>query len=126
MIDSDLAYLGPEESQGIQRMVVDVRDSAYFTHYNMDTVVKMVQLKELDIMMDDGMLYGRGRVQMLNQDFEDARREHPGWVCPRVRMLKRLAGDTLSEIEGGALVPGWKEGDPVPWESEEPAEEEEE
>lgn len=83
---------------------------------------------ELDILMEDGMLYGRGRggtfSQMLNEDFEDARREHPGWVCPRVRMLRRWVGDTLSEIEGGALIPGWKEGDPVPWEFEEPAEEE--
>ncbi|TVY80451.1 hypothetical protein LSUE1_G007807 [Lachnellula suecica] len=47
--DGTLEYIKPLELQSIQRMIMEVKDCAYFTTFHLDTVQKMQSLKELEI-----------------------------------------------------------------------------
>jgi hypothetical protein len=112
--DSVLEYMGEEEVQRVQRMILDVRDSEYFGHFHMDVIKRMSKLMEVSLLAQDGQLqnwYRAGRfVERLVGDFEEGRYSDPGWECPRVRILNKNTGEELRVFAGGALIPGYKPG----------------
>ena len=55
--DTLLVYLGELELNGLQNIVLDVKDCGYFGHFNMDIVKKMKYLKKLDLWGDKGVTY---------------------------------------------------------------------
>ncbi|PBP15935.1 hypothetical protein BUE80_DR013289 [Diplocarpon rosae] len=77
----------------------------------------MARLTALDLYTDEGDLtsWRGGNLRMLTADFEGARKNDPGWTCPRVRIIHRETGTAMGAIERGALAPGWKAGDPNPF-----------
>jgi hypothetical protein len=113
-MDNLLEYIGEKEINGVQRMVLEIKDAAYFGFFHMDVLKQMVKLKELDLLMQDGEIHSRNRgrryVGTVTDDFAHARYKDPGWVCPRVRILDTDTKEELTVIAGGALLPGWKEG----------------
>jgi len=94
-------------------MTLDVRDVAYFGHFNMDILMRMENLQELDLLTQQGQRYNYSidLIARLAGDFEDVRHSNPGWECPRVKILERDTKNELKVIAGGALIPGWKYGD---------------
>lgn len=135
MVDSNLAYLGNLELQGLHKVNVKVSDHTYFGHYNMDKIVQMVALRRIDITTEDNVdcvnqdpaitayCVIRGRVITTSalvypswpimRDFLERKIEDPGWRSPTVQVLDRH-GNVLYGLDGGALISGWKAGDPVP------------
>lgn len=114
--DSMLEYIGKEEIATIQRLVLEVKDVAYFGHFCMDTLKSMPKLTELELLSPEGDTYSwsrGGRVQLyetLDRDFREAKYNDPAWECPRVTILNKNTGEVWAVIEAGALIPGWKEG----------------
>lgn len=108
--DTVLPYLAETELQGIKTLILDVKDAAYFAHFNMASVKRMRGLKTVDIFADKGLHQGyRTYYEQLMGDFEDAREIDPGWECPKVTIRKRGTNTVVGNIEGGALIPGWVE-----------------
>jgi len=92
----------------VQRMILEVKDAAYFGHFHLDVLMRMGNLRELDLLVqDDVFSWNRERRYMdsLIGDFELAKEKYPGWECPRVRILDRNTGNELSVIPGGAAPP---------------------
>jgi hypothetical protein len=114
--DNVLEYIGKLEINGIRRLVLEVRDVAYFGHFCMDVLKSMSKLKELGLWTQEGNTYSwsrGGQVQLyetLERDFMETRYGDPGWECPRVRIVNINSGEEMAIIEGGALIPGWKYG----------------
>ena len=114
--DNVLEYFGKGEINGIRRLVLEVRDVAYFGHFCMDVLKSMTKLEELELSTPEGTTYSwsrGGRVPLyetLVRDFMEARYGDPGWECPRVRILNIDSGLEMAVIEGGALILGWKYG----------------
>lgn len=125
--DSMLQFLSETEVRGIQRLVLDVKDAAYFGHFNMSTVTRMRALRSLHLWASkpadpySHMVHGRsmfvssfgdpvnGGNRFLRQllgAFEDAKEMDPGWECPTVLIFDRSNGAVIGNIEGGALIPG--------------------
>jgi len=120
--DSILAYLAETELRSIQSLILDVKDCAYFGHYNMEFVTRMQCLKNLELWADQGENYSWNTsfsnaerpswpayVSRLLGAFEDAKEINPGWECPDVRIFNRGTGLNVENIKGGALIPGWVE-----------------
>lgn len=106
--DNILALIGEEEKERVQRMILEVKDTAYFGHFNMDALMRMRKLRELDLLVQDEVASWneeRRYVDGIIGDFEQARERDPGWECPRVRILDRNTGMELSVIPGGAAPP---------------------
>jgi len=108
-----LKYLAETELQGIQSLILDVKDCAYFGHFNMGTVKRMRGLRDLDIWTERGYIYSSNRgdtyINTLIEDFKDAKEMDPGWKCPEVRVFNRDTGRIVGNVEGGPLIPGWIE-----------------
>ncbi|KUJ19511.1 uncharacterized protein LY89DRAFT_780436 [Mollisia scopiformis] len=116
---SVLEYLGPAEIKAMRKMVLEVGDAAYFGHFHMDTIVRMKNLEELELLSEHGLVYGWDKnrdvlVERLTNDFQGARFEDPGWRCPRVSIVNIKTGGVAGVIEGGPLLEGWKIGDDYP------------
>ena len=106
--DSILEYIGRTEVERVQRMILEVKDAAYFGHFHMDVLMRMRNLNELDLLVQEEVIsWSRGRRYMdgLIGDFEQARNNHLGWECPRVRILDRNTDMELFVIPGGAAPP---------------------
>ena len=134
--DTILVFLGELEIQGIQSMIVDVKDCGYFGHFNMDVVKMMKHLKKIDLWGDKGVTYSwkyvlswQGHmsseeievlsfhdafsrtpdrwISQLIENFDEARENDPGWDCPNVRIFNKENNALVHEFEGGAAIPGW-------------------
>ncbi|EPE27974.1 hypothetical protein GLAREA_04765 [Glarea lozoyensis ATCC 20868] len=121
--DGILSYLTGEEKRGVQKLVLETKDVAYFGHFNLDFIVQMESLRELEIWGDGANLpswYDNERyLRNIRGDFEEARNTDPGWECPRVRLMNSKTNREDGIIEGGALIPGWtpadrEDGDEIP------------
>lgn len=92
-------------------MVLEIKDTSYFGHFNMDILKKMRSLRELEIITEQGeAIRGNapGRyISLLTRDFEEARALDPGWECPRVSIVNGAVGTEVGLIPGGAVIPGW-------------------
>ena len=111
--DLVLSYLAGTELQGIQSLILDVKDCAYFGHYNMELVKQMKSLKTLDMWADRGANASwdvrDAYLRYLTQSFEETKEIDPGWECPVVRIFNRESKLLVGNIEGGAVIPGWTE-----------------
>lgn len=112
--DSLLQYIGKEERNAVERLVLDVKDTQYFGHFNMDHIIQMKKL--VDLVLETGNTYVPSwdsptrYLTTIANDFEDAQYKDPGWETPTVRILKRDTKELLKTIPGGALLSGWKIG----------------
>ena len=74
----------------------------------------MGKLRILDLFTKEGIVYAWHRpgryIQALKNDFQGAMMNDPGWECPYVRIWNKDSKELVGEIQGGALIPGWKEG----------------
>ncbi|CZT51636.1 uncharacterized protein RSE6_12807 [Rhynchosporium secalis] len=106
--DNLLAYLDTDDTANFRRLILDVADAAYFGHFNMEVVLQMGQLKELELYTTEGLSNLRcNSAEIISRDFEMAKRNDPGWECPRVRIISSETGQESKVIEAGALIPGW-------------------
>ncbi|KAG4435170.1 hypothetical protein IFR05_009339 [Cadophora sp. M221] len=112
--DNLLEYIDAAEIGNIEQMILEVADAGYFGHFNMEVITQMTRLKQLELHTSEGQITDwRGdSAQILTRDFEIAKRNNPGWECPRVRITSRETGKDLKVLEAGALIPGWVQGDP--------------
>jgi len=109
--DSMLPYIAKTEAIAIQRMILDVRDAAYFGHFHMDTVKTMTNLTHLELLMSQPLVQSwEPAEKFLVRDFQRERFDSPGWNSPTVRIVDRITKEELAVVHGGALVPGWQEG----------------
>ena len=105
--DNILVNLPDAVLQVIRHMILDVQDCEYFEYFNMDCVRGMGALETLDLLVQRGPQYynsgARARfAERLVEDFEYTRRDHPGWGCPRLRIINKHTLEELALIEGGA------------------------
>jgi hypothetical protein len=110
--DSVLLSMEDEEVERVQKLVLEVKDVAYFGHFQMDILMRMKKLRELDLRIEDGVFnwdlargYRDSYVDIMRRDFKQARTRNPEWECPDVRILDRETGKELSVIPGGAAPP---------------------
>jgi len=107
--DGALDYLVKVEVElkGIRRMIVDVKDALYFTHFHMDTLVLMESLRELELVIRQQVVMEwdrtRDPIQRFRRDFQEARATHPEWHCPRISMVDGPTGERLGVIQGGVF-----------------------
>ncbi|KAF4631693.1 hypothetical protein G7Y89_g6438 [Cudoniella acicularis] len=110
--DSILPYLGKAELEGIQSMILDTKDVAYLGHYHMEILKNMKNLKEVKILVEEGVVYGFARssryFQSLTRDFEDARTADPGWEGPKVKIISVKTGEqaTPNQKKPSTKLPG--------------------
>jgi hypothetical protein len=119
LFDVVLEYLVLADVKKIQRLVVICADSAYFTHFHLETLQKMEKLKDVDLRTRKAPAFlrnarGDDDAANLAVDFERGRWDNPAWECPRIRIVNHASGEELRVLAGGALVPGWKEGYDIP------------
>jgi hypothetical protein len=107
--DSILEYMGDDELERIQRMILDVKDEAYFCHFHVESLMRMRMLTELELLVTGEKISwyrGRRHLDGLIGDLEQTRIQNPTWVCPHVVILQKITGEELSDIPGGARPPG--------------------
>lgn len=119
--DIDLAHVDLEDLVEIRHVRLYVHDVAYFTHFHTQYILQMEKLGVLELMLDDSDAevaevdhYARWWPRMILADFDMISYENPGRVWPRISIRGKVAGNSLATRDGGALIPGWKEGDPHP------------
>jgi hypothetical protein len=102
---SIIHFLKTLELTGIQRLVLDVKDPAYFAHFGME-ILKMMQpnLVELELGIQRGDVWswndGRDYLQKVQGDFLDAIDADPGWRWPEIRIVEAETGDLFERIVG--------------------------
>ena len=90
-----ISYLQENELQGIQSMVLEMRDYAYFGHFNMDILRGMRELSKLELRVAKG---GESRwdggdfMSILVNDFRDAEEMHPEWQMPYIKIVSKHTG----------------------------------
>ena len=88
-------------------MVLDIKDPAYFAHFNMDAL-KLMQpnLTELELVVHQGDLWswsqGQEHLQKVNGDFLDAIDADPAWRWPEIRIVEAKTGELYERIAGSA------------------------
>ena len=103
-----LECMGEEEVERVQRMILEV-DAAYFGHLHMDVLVRMVKLRELDLLVQEEAISWNRYWDGLKGDFEQVWCKDPGREGPRVRIVDENTGTELSVTPGGAAPPEWIE-----------------
>jgi 2EXR family len=110
-----IQYIGPAELQGIQKMVLDIKDPAYFAHFSID-VLKQMQpnLTEIELVLHQeevwGWNEGQDYLRKVNGDFLDAIELDPKWHWPEIRIVEAKTGELFERIAGKAYTPAWKIG----------------
>lgn len=88
-----------------------MEDSAYFGHYNLETIMEMKGLQELELIakgedLDTWQPEGHF-LRNIMRDLKEVRRDNPEWCCPRVRLVHGRLGKEFGVVEGGV----WTEAD---------------
>ncbi|KAL4974712.1 hypothetical protein BDW66DRAFT_152605 [Aspergillus desertorum] len=124
-----LAYIREPELHLIEQMVVEVADVPYFGHFYLDIIRRTSRLRKLELLMgitdSDRLLAGTGQgtdagepegseewwergmrsfgrgVELLKEEFREAREERKCWVRPDVSIVMRGTGVVVGVIEGG-------------------------
>jgi hypothetical protein len=120
--DGALCVLRDAELKSIQKMILDVKEAAYFSHFNMDFLKQMQpNLKELELVAINGETdtlrtdtlrtdtlrsWIRGDVEMLWADFKTAIEMDPEWQCPHVNIVNGKTGELVKSIEAVVLGTG--------------------
>ncbi len=93
-----IGYLEEPEREGIQSMILELSDYAYFGHYNIDTLRSMRKLKTLELKSEKGSLSNWDHWDKLLTVMNDLTEEgelHPEWEMPPIRIVPRQNGETL-------------------------------
>jgi hypothetical protein len=102
--ENTINYLGREELEGIERMVLEVKDHAYFGYFNLVTLRGMAALKELELRVENGVRYSWGTGEAANDIFKDLRTEVLEWrdwkVPGLIRIVLAGTGQELCVIRG--------------------------
>lgn len=119
--DNDLAHIELADLAEIRQIRLHIHDVAYFTHYHTEYILRMDKLQLLELVLDEDVAgvagtdqHARWWPRLILSDFDMARYSDPGRVWPKIVIKGKTAGNTLLSFEGGALLPGWKRGDPHP------------
>jgi hypothetical protein len=112
-----LNFLGLKELQGIQRMVLDVNDPAYFGHFSIGIFLKMQpNLVDLELICHKviqwGVSNGRRHLEIVKDTFVDAIadgvQKEIEWIRPDIKIIDAFSGElytymsriaTLEELE---------------------------
>jgi hypothetical protein len=104
MSDDTLSVLRDAELKSIQKMILNVKESAYFSHFNMDFLKQMQpNLKELELVAIKGETdtvrsWIRGDEEMLWDDFQVAIEMDPEWQYPQVDIVNGETGELVMSI----------------------------
>jgi 2EXR family protein len=102
---SIIHYLRTPELYSIQKMVLDVKDPAYFAHFGMDILKKMQSnLADLELIVHDENVWvgnvGQDYLQKVKGDFLDAIEFDPEWVWPDISIVEGKTGELFDQILG--------------------------
>lgn len=96
--DGVINYLDEPELQAIQSMILELRDYAYFGHYNIDTLRSMRKLKTLELRVETGQLFsydhGDNMLALANQ-LREEEELHPELGMPPIRIVSKQTGETV-------------------------------
>jgi hypothetical protein len=102
--DNAINYLGKEELAGIERMVLEVKDHAYFGYFHLSTLRGMTALRELELRVENGVRYSWGSRGAADGIFKDLRAEvleFQDWEMPGlIRIVQAGTGQELCVIRG--------------------------
>jgi len=106
-----LQFLGKPELQNIQSMVLELKDPAYFTHFNLD-ILKMMHpnLRELALLIEQGDEYRgprtRDMLEWLTGDIRLAIAMDQDWISPpNVTIVDVKSGRVEKLSKSNCLVP---------------------
>ena len=86
-------------------MILDVKDTAYFAHFNIDILRQMqLNLKEVELVAERGEAYswnrGRRLVETLAGDIKMAMEMDPEWdYLPNVKIVDARTAELVHSIE---------------------------
>jgi hypothetical protein len=102
--ENTINYLGREETEGIERMVLEIKDHAYFGYFNLSLLRGMRALKELELRVENGVSYAWGPAEAANDIIRDLKTEaleYRDWKMPEVvRIVRAGTGQELHVIRG--------------------------
>ena len=93
-----ISYLEGPELQGIQSMILELGDYAYFGHFNMDTLRSMRKLKTLELRVErsETSNWDRGDfLATLTNDFGEEGALHPEWDMPSIKIVSKHTGEAV-------------------------------
>jgi hypothetical protein len=104
--DNILGFLRGVDLQGIQKMAINIKDPAYFGHFNIDILKKMQpNLTELELIVEQPETYRRNHgescLQLVTGDIRQAMAMDPGWVWPNMNIVDGKTGKLVERILGG-------------------------
>jgi hypothetical protein len=103
--DTVLQFLREGELQSIRKLALEVKDPAYFVHYNLD-VLKQMQpnLTMLELRVEQGVMMsweaGRNYLQKIVDEIRYATELDPEWVWPEVNVIDGKTGTFFEQIPG--------------------------
>jgi hypothetical protein len=102
--EGTVTYLGNEELEGIERLVLDVKDHAYFGYFNLGYLRGMSSLKMLELRAENGVRHSWETGDAVSDIFRDLRTElleWPDWKVPdEIRIVQAGTGQELCVIRG--------------------------
>lgn len=108
MSDGALSYLRDDELKSIRKMILDVQDAVYFTHFNIDILQQMQpNLKEVELVAAQGEVYSwiGGDIQALSREIKIAIEANPDWESPYFKIVECGTGDLVEIIEPARVAP---------------------
>ncbi|RHZ67379.1 2EXR domain-containing protein [Aspergillus thermomutatus] len=97
-----LPYLGSDELDHVQSLIVEVMDTSYFGHFYLPLLRGMTRLQRLDLVVAETGRHGHSwqpdRYMALREDFHEAMAAYPEWKCPNVRIVARHTGEEMGVI----------------------------
>jgi hypothetical protein len=105
LCEGTVNYLGNEELEGIERLVLGVKDHAYFGYFNLGYLRGMSSLKMLVLRAENTVRYSwetrDDAVSDIFRDFRSEVLEWPDWKVPdEIRIVHAGTGQELCVIRG--------------------------
>lgn len=102
--DNTINYVGREETDGIERMVLEVKDHAYFGYFNLSLLRGMRSLRELELRVENWVRYSwrtEGAADDIIRDLRTEVLDYQDWKMPDViRIVQAGTGQELCVIRG--------------------------
>lgn len=96
--------MGREETDGIERMVLEVKDHAYFGYFNLSLLRGMRSLRELELRVENWVRYSwrtEGAADDIIRDLRTEVLDYQDWKMPDViRIVQAGTGQELCVIRG--------------------------
>ena len=90
--DGIISYLKEAELQGIQSMILELADVAYFGHFNIDILRSMRGLKTLELRVENTGAPNWSNEDPMSTLANDLREEgvlHPEWDMPLIKLVSK-------------------------------------